>query len=382
MPEIAFIRDGKLFRVFPGHDPKPVASIFADQVLERESQIRRKTAWKANTMPSCGGFNSNCSDDIIPVRFSSVCVDPRSGQLHYTLYTDTVGGVFSSMDTERRIIHTNQYRPSFLAFEPKGERIACAVEYSDGTSHLALLDSKTGRIATITDGDVIDTAPCWHTTKEGCLIFQSTGIARDESGMPKFGPTALRILDLKTGQLETVLESDQNDYLTPRCGADGTLFYIQRPYQNGDQTDLLKRLIDLGMAPLRLMRAIGARLNYFSLMYTGKPLTRAGGSALQRANARKVAIWGNLLEAETAAKFSSSRNGEPPSMVPKTWKLVAQSPDGNVRTVSEGVLAFDLAPSGEIAASNGSVAYLVDAVGSKTTVVKGRVIQQVSIIGA
>jgi hypothetical protein len=383
MTEVAFIQNGKLFRVTAGGEPIPVESAFANQVSEREAQIRRKTEWKKNTARpgSCGPYNQNCEENCITANFSSVSVNPHSQELHYALYTDTIGGVFAAASTERRILHTNQYRPGFLAFEPKGDRTACAVEHVDGSSNLGLIDGKTGRITTLTEGDAVDTAPAWHPTRENCLIYQSTGIARSEYGdIQLFAPAALRLLNLKDSSIETILEDEKFDFLTPRFGPDGTLYYLRRPYQKHDQSSLLKKLEDAFMAPFRLIRAIYARLNFFSLMYTGKPLTSAGGSAIERSNARKVAIWGNLLEADAAARFPGLHSETVPSMVPSSWQLVAQDSSGKTTTLSDGVLSFDIGPKGTIVISNGSTAYVLSKEGVRTRLASGRVIQSVAVL--
>jgi hypothetical protein len=92
-------------------------------------------------------------------------------------------------------------------------------------------------------------------------------------------------------------------------------------------------------------------------------------------------VWGNLIDAEQTARDAVKDPGEPPSVVPRTWELVARRTDGNVETFAKGVVSFDVAEDGAVIYSTGSAIYRRDPSGSRQRLIQATGIEQVVALG-
>lgn len=80
-----------------------------------------------------------------------------------------------------------------------------------------------------TEGDSFDLAPRWAPGPRRRIVFRSAGVGRDVAGrICGIGPSAVQELDLESGEMECLADYD---LLGPQKTADGTLYYIRRPYQ-------------------------------------------------------------------------------------------------------------------------------------------------------
>ncbi|MFX5595148.1 hypothetical protein ABTD92_21070, partial [Acinetobacter baumannii] len=77
----------------------------------------------------------------------------------------------------------------------------------------------------------------------------------------------------------------------------------------------------------RLLRAVFHYLNFFSLMYSRKPLTSASGPALN-ADLKEIILKGKRIDAEKALLNENKINGVP-SLVPASWQLISRDQQGN-----------------------------------------------------
>jgi len=115
-------------------------------------------------------------------------------------------------------------------------------------------------------------------------------------------------------------------------------------------------------------------LNFFSFRNSGQPLnTQSGGQ--RQLDIKKMLIYGNLVNVERA--LQKERDAESPSLVPKTWELVRQTPGGEESIISRGVLAFDLAPDGTIIHTNGNAVFRETLEGKSERVVVSQFIEHI-----
>src|SRR5262249_9125946 len=155
--------------------------------------------------------------------------------------------------------------------------------------------------------DAVDLAPSWMPGTERRLIYQSAGIARDERGLPiGLGPFGIQQLEIDSGRISTVAEAPGHDLLGPKAAADGTLFYLRRPRRAPGHRSPLRTLLDLLLIPFRLIWAVFQFFNFFTAKYTGKTLT-AGGPRKEAGDLRQMMIWGNLIDAEKAARANAQK---------------------------------------------------------------------------
>jgi hypothetical protein len=81
-----------------------------------------------------------------------------------------------------------------------------------------------------------------------------------------------------------------------------------------------------------LLRAVFHYLNFFSLMYTRKPLTSASGPAMQ-ADIKSILLQGRRIDAQKALGSEQPVQGAP-SLVPNSWELVSRSREGVERILA------------------------------------------------
>src|SRR5262249_35359721 len=160
------------------------------------------------------------------------------------------------------------------------------------------------------EGDSFDIAPRWVPGSGRRIVFQTAGVGRDGHGrFSGLGPFAIHLLDLDSGNMDTLAEEPESDLLGPHMDASGVLYYIRRPHQGrGGKVRPLRALLDTLLLPFRLAHAIFQYFNFFSMMYTGKPLSNSQGAAQRQPDLKQMMVWGNLIDAEKAARSNALSN--------------------------------------------------------------------------
>src|SRR5258706_548738 len=229
----------------------------------------------------------------------------------------------------------------------------------------------------VTGGDTVDAAPVWVPGEPNLVLFQSSGLARNPDGyVIAHGPTSIQMAATAAGSLTVVLEDPRLDFLQPRVGANGFLYFIRRPYE-APRYGAKNILTDTLMFPFRLVRALFHYLNFFSLMYARKPLITASGPMLQ-ADLKEILVKGKRLDAEAALRSGVRLNGVP-SLVPASWQLVCRSPQGEERVLPSHVGSFDIAADGTILFSNGYGVFALDGANPPQVLLKDKLIANVIV---
>lgn len=389
---ITYIAGGKLYVVQPDGSRREVTSDFAQGLIDRAEASRQRNEWKSGSagwnataappeLVSLGMAYQGQADQRQVNMITAVPLD--TDRMLYALQTDTIGGLFEytiSNDEERRLLHQTEFRVGELDAHPEDERLIASLAYPDGTANLATMRPGGGRTTEITEGDSVDQAPRWVGDAENAIVYQSAGIARGQHGeLMALSTFRIERLGLEHGDHEVLVESNEYDMLAPRIDADGTLYYIRRPYEDlrPRQTpwSLLK---DVVMFPVRLVVAIFWFLNMFSLLFAKKPLTSAGGPENEGRTTRQLILYGRVIEAQKAMR---NRKQDKPASVPDTWELIRQTAQGDVKTLATGVGHYDLGPDGSVVYTNGVNVWQLTKDGEKTELVKDNLIERVSVVG-
>jgi len=386
--DVAYLAAGKL-RVKRGAEPViQLESKFAESIRDRAVQLQRRHGWKSEgrgaRFLSGAMLWGGAVQDPLEMRMSITGLSPgaAAGELYYTLETPDVSGLFCLRDAGReelRIYHTADFQLAEVAAHPKERRLAFVLRNKAGGSSLAVMSADGTEFMEVTQGDAIDAAPQWVPGAEPALVFQSAGVARDEAGhYHGRGTFSIQRLNLESGQMTCLAENPAFDFLGPRLAADGTLYYIRRPYESPQaRVKPFRLLLDLLLFPFRLLYAIFQYFNFFTMKYTGNPLITAGDVRRRSPDLRQMMVWGNLVNAEESLKKTSGE--EAPDLVPKTWELVrleAGKPE-SAEVLAKGVLSFDLAADGSLLYSNGTAVFRLDPSGRAERLVKEPLIQQV-----
>ena len=390
-PVFAYLAAGKLHWKEGDRPAVPLESKFGESVRQRAVELHRRHAWKAEGRGAQfmrGGMlwaGADRDPSEMRIAITGVTAGEQSGELFYTLDTPDISGLFllrNGGSDELRIYHTADFRLAEVAAHPESRRLALVLRDKAGSSSLAVMSFDGGQFTEVTQGDSMYAAPQWLPGERGQLVFQSAGIARDDSGSYNGrGPFSIQRLDLESGEMTALAEDAAFDFLCPHVAGDGTLYCIRRPYEPPHpRIKPLRMLLDVLLFPFRLLYAVFQFFNFFTMKYTGNPLLTAGNARQRTPDLRQMMIWGNLVNATESQK---QRPGEePPDLVPKNWELVrfAAQSAGNCETLARGVLSFDLAGDGALVYSNGTAVFRWDGSGRTGPLVKDSLIHMVAAV--
>ena len=376
---LAFISNGKLFYQAPGQELRELRSPHVQTVMDRMERHQQLHGWKEGTAfsKSFTGRDHHMSADAVGIQATSAQF-AAPGRVLYFLRDSSFGGLFEydlAQDTEKRLLHQQYLSLEDLRIHPDGHQLLCAQHAKNGTANIVVLDANGGNYRELTGGDTVDTAPAWVPGQAHAILFQSSGLARNQAGyVLAQGPASIQMVDTAAGSLTAILEDPRLDFLQPRVGADGFLYFIRRPYE-APRYAMGNALTDVLLFPLRVLRALFHYLNFFSLMYSRKPLITASGPAFQ-ADPKEILIKGKRLDAEVALRTGVPLDGVP-SLVPASWQLVCRNPQGEERVLASHVVSFDIASDCTILFSNGYGVFALDGANPPQVLLRDKLIADV-----
>ncbi|HEX7858775.1 MAG TPA: hypothetical protein VF773_00455 [Verrucomicrobiae bacterium] len=376
---LVYLANGQLRMWQDSGKPQTIESRFGTDLVNKSLKEQQRHAWKqggeGKLIPSSALWGKGDSEKPVQVALTSVCRGAEPAEFLYTLRTEHVCAILSvnaAKAEEQRIWNNNIKRIDHLDVHPTLGHVACSVEQKGGTANIGIRLAGDSGLAEVTEGDSVDTAPSWIPRDQMALIFQSAGVGRNKDGfIGGLGPFAIQQLEIENGEMTTLVEDSKFDLLTPRMTADGTLYYIKRPYKDGRGTPL-DALKDVILFPFRLAHAIFGYLNIFSMLYSGKQLKTVKQHGAKNLDIPQMIVWGNLIKAQQGEEDSGQ-----PSLVPKSWQLIRRSTTGEEAVVATSVLCYDLAADGTILHSNGSAIYALSPNGTASELVRDKLVQQV-----
>jgi hypothetical protein len=374
---LAFVSRGKLFYCAPGEPQREIHSPHVQSVMDRLERSRQLHGWKQGTslgMSFSRRAVRGAPCDEAPLQFRSAQF-AGAGKLVYFLSDDRMGGLFEqdvATGAEKRLLHRQDLLLEDLRVSPDGTKLLCTHRSPSGTANVVMLDADGGNYRELTGGDTADTAPAWVPGRPDLVVLQSSGLARHESGVVVArGPASIQLLDAARGSLTPIVEDPRFDHLTPRVAPDGSLWFIRRPYESlryGGGAALTDALL----FPFRLLRALLHFLNFFSLMYSRKPLTSASGPPTEH-DIKDILIQGKRIDAEAALRRGALVDGVRP-LVPATWQLVRRAEDGSEAVVARHVASFVLGADGTVFYSTGYAVFALDRPGAPRLVLRDELV--------
>ncbi len=375
----AFLSNGLIFYRDHGGDIKQLQSTYAQEASDRRERAREKHSWKQGTSfnIAAGGGMRRFDQADKPLLATSVVFE-ACGSLLYFLKDEAVGGLFrrdAASGTETRVLLKQNLHLGDMALSPDGTRLAVSSQQSGGLANISVLQSDGSSLRDVTSGDTVDSAPAW-IPGEPQQLFQSSGLARNEQGyVVAQGHASIQILDMETGTISPVLDDSRFDYLKPRVCPAGNLLFIRRPFE-APQYGAQSVLLDTLLFPFRLLRAVFHYLNFFSIMYTRKPLTSASGPMVE-ADLKNILLQGRRIDAEKAVRSARTVNGVP-SLVPDDWELVSRNTKGAERVLATNVASYDISPDGTVVYTNGRGVFMLEKDGSSRLALKDALIAEVA----
>jgi hypothetical protein len=375
---LAYLANGKLYYQVPTTGIEQLQSPYVQEMHDKLERHQERHAWKENTSFSVsanGGLRQFQKDEAQILATSMQFVD-RDNVLYF-LRDALMGGLFSmnlKTGEEKRILHKQNLALSDLNLDDSSSRILCTSKCKDGSSNIAIINMDGSQFQSLTGGDTLDGAPAWIPGAEAKILYQSAGLARAANGyIAAIGSTSIQMLDLASSRVTSVLEDTQFDYLHPRVCPQGSLHFIRRPYE-GQKNDTASFLLDTLLFPFRLLRAVFHYLNFFSMMYSRKPLTSANGPAVQ-ADLKEIILKGKRIDAEKAMRNAGAVQGVP-SLVPSSWQLISRDRQGNEQVLATNVLAYDIHSDGSIIYTNGRGVFLLERGRTTRLIMKADLIEE------
>lgn len=366
---IALIADGKLILAGTDGRSKRHDCEFAAEIERREQRSVEKNSWLQDgegagnpfaMRSSVWGKRGMARNSFRP-RIVAVVGGEQPGSMVYALWTGVVGAVLEydfEEAYERRVFHRERFHAAEFHRHPEDGRLICRFG-EDMASSLAVLDSDGRNARAVTEGDSIDAAPSWIPGAGEAVVYHSAGLSRDPNGVVRgLGPCSIHRIDLKSGELETLVEHPEKDYLSPRMDGAGNMYYIRRNYEgpHGVRPPVWTTLKDAALFPFRVIRAMVDFFQIFSMMVSKKPLTTAGGPKAQGPEPVQMWIHGRMIDVQKA----SAANAPDGALAPADWELVKRAPDGTESVLAKHVVAYDLDREGRIAWSDGKNLHLIE----------------------
>ncbi|MBQ8202310.1 MAG: hypothetical protein IJZ74_11160 [Clostridia bacterium] len=374
---ILFISDGEM-GVYAQGRAQILRSIRKEKYMTTLRELEMRNAWKYEGAGAQFQHQRNPYEGASRMADSAcqvTAVMPMGGRVLYALVTPDMGGLYireldASEDGEISWLSERTFLVRDMHM--RDDQLVCALDFPNRECHIALLEAGSTRYQILTQGDTQDTAP--FLSADGCtLYYASAGYARNEEGeLLAKGPSALLQLNLRTGVLEELLADDATDYLRPKEGPDGALYFIRRPYQQ----PAAKRLSLVDKA-----RNVGA---FFKGV--GKLLTIIGDP--DKAARKKPQIAGRPAEdsqqrmlegvmVDIARSADAETDDAANGCVPDTWVLVRREANGTLTEVVNGAADYDFDGKTLVYSDGRRIIRLAD--GRKNVLYKGAFIPRVVV---
>lgn len=357
-----FLSEGDLFLKEDGQEAAEIESHFAREALERASTRSDRQAWKGQGSDDGGIYNAQSvwgrqagrSERDHPV-VRTVARGPVENELLYTLAMSASSGLFRynlASKEEHRLFHRQDFDGCGLSSHP-GHQLVLSSRNKDQLGKLELYDEATRRRHQVTDGDGHDSNPSHDPASPGTVYFQSSGVARNEQGViVALGPAAIHKLESTTGAMTTVLEDNDWDYLQPKRDAQGSLYFIRRPYDR-NELSFLHTVKAFVLLPFHIGSAIFGFMDAFSRIFAKRSLRPAGaGKELPLARSRFATFHDATITLEKVLDKGGQLD-DSVQVVPATWELIRRDGSGHETVLAKHVVSYDLGPAGELIYSDG-----------------------------
>lgn len=359
---LAFISKGKMFYRERDGDVKEIHSHYIQDSIDRLERSQKLHDWKEGTSFSTSytGREKTLGGDQLDIVFSSA-IHYANDKLLYFLKDENFGGLFEydlNTGDEKRLLHQQKLDYQDIRSDRESNRLLCAQYYANGIANITTFEPDGSESKELTAGDTVDRAPSF-IPGENRILFECAGLARGEDGFViALGPSTIQLLDLGDADLSTILEHPNFDFLSPRVNSHGDLYFIRRPFE-AVKYHGRHLFTDIVLFPFRLIRAVFHYLNFFSLMYTRKPLTSASGPKVE-ADLKEIMLKGKRINAENALRKERAVSGVP-SLVPRSWELIRKDRDGNESILATNVASYDIDDDDQLVYSNGFGIFLLGA---------------------
>lgn len=277
------------------------------------------------------------------------------------------------------VLRNNEFIVHHLDYDTQKQRLILSASKGYAYErHLCVLGLDSSRIQYITEGDCQDEHPCFDPQNSDIVYYDSCGFAYDQQGNISVGPKEICRLNLKTGELETIISDSRYDFYKPKIDATGQLYFLKRPYKNQHYAG--GSLKDILLAPFKIIRAVIGWLDFFTQRYTGESLKSTSGANPAKAKQKseeELFVEGNLIKAQKTLQQNQSAGEKFAGVIPRSWELIQYSTDGEQKVLKRGVLGYAVNTDGSIYYSNGKYLVAITADQAEQMLVEAKLINKI-----
>jgi len=252
-----------------------------------------------------------------------------------------------------------------------------STEY-EAERHLCILEINSNRVQYLTEGECQDANPYFNPVHSDQIYYDSCGLAYEDE--IRFGPKEICLLDLKTGELETLLSDQAYDFFKPFADHQGNLYFLKKPYKQQSYRSG-SALKDIILAPVRIMKAIIGWLDFFTQRYSGESLKNTSGANPAKSKTKseeEIFVEGNLIKAQKNLAQNKLAGEKYPGLIPNSWQLMHRNTAGEITCLKKGVMSYAV-KDGQVFYSNGQHLIYLNAHQSETKLTEAKLISKIVV---
>ncbi|WP_410209730.1 hypothetical protein [Aquirhabdus sp.] len=356
-----------------------------DKYKKNIEEIKQRKEWKSKGTGAMfmGQATIDRNPDAAHI-YPSDAVFADQNQMIYAARLEDGTAIYSKslldfQEVEALVLRKKDFIVHNMGYEKNRKRLVLSASVSgEYERHLSILEVEGNRIQYVTEGDCQDANPIFDPQNPDQVYYDSCGFAYDHHRRVMIGPKKICLLNLKTGELDTVMEHPDFDFLKPQKDGLGNLYFLKRPYKS--KSDPFSILKDLIRAPFKLIKAIIGWLDFFTQNYAGESLKTTSGrnpAKNKPISEEELFIEDNLINVEKTRRQNANMGEKYPGIIPKSWELVVRSPSGELRTIKKGVLSYTV-HDGQILYSNGELLVQIGSDQSETKLLEGKLITKIA----
>lgn len=363
---------------------------FTSEKIEKycstSKEISRRHEWKTSGAGArfMNTYTPKQDDDFArsETSINGACI--CGNELIYSATLGEVSGLFRKVlqkGTAEGLIMSNRDMNIFKLSARGNNCVASVGRGFELERHIAIFNLETGTYQELTEGEVQENHPS-YSWDGGSIFFSSAGLALSHEGFAiGVGPFGISCYNIERNELHELLLSDKFDYIAPKEDGNGNLLFIKRPYRHAANNGNI--LLDMLFFPVRIIKAIGGLLNYFSIMFGGESL-RTGKSnkdvKTKQMSEKELFFDGNVINAQQSLKANQRRGEKHPGIIPHSWELTRLDTNRNQSCLKKGVMDFCICQNGDIIYSNGNALIRLLPDGSEQLIEKCRMASNIGEI--
>ncbi len=368
-----------------GHTLTTVPCHAIDQYKKNIEEIKQRKEWKSKGTGAM--FMGQATLDQSPNAahiYPCDAVFTDQNQMIYAARLEDGTAVYAKslldfQEVEALVLRKKDFIVHSMDYESSRKRLVLSASVAgEYERHISILEVEGNRIQYVTEGDCQDANPIFDPQNPDQVYYDSCGFAYDHQGRVTIGPKKICLLNLKTGELDTVVEHHDFDFLKPQKDGLGNLYFLKRPYKS--KSDPFSILKDLIQAPFKIIKAIIGWLDFFTQNYAGESLKTTSGknpAKNRQISEEELFIEDNLINVEKTRRQNANLGEKYPGIIPKSWELIVRSPSGELRTLKKGVLSYTVHDD-QIIYSNGELLVQIGADQSEIKLLEGKLITKIA----